>query len=54
MGDREGFAAALGGTLAGSVLGGVMFMVGFVQLGIGQLFYCIRDIAQNSFYLRRL
>jgi hypothetical protein len=27
---------------------------GFIVVGIGQLFYCMRDIAQNTFFLRRL
>jgi len=27
---------------------------GFILVGIGQLFFCIRDMAQNSYYLRRL
>ena len=36
------------------ILGGIFIFAGLFQIGIGQIFYCIRDMAQNSFHLRRL
>ena len=33
--------------------GAATVLVGLMQIGFGQLFYCIRDMAQNSFYLQR-
>jgi hypothetical protein len=38
----------------GLPVGAGLFILGFVQIGMGQLFLCIRDMARNSFHLRRL
>jgi hypothetical protein len=35
-------------------LGLLLVLLGITQIGLGQLFFCIRDMARNSFYLRRL
>jgi hypothetical protein len=43
----------MSGTL-GAVGGGILFFCGLVQIGVGQLFICFRDIARNSFNLQRL
>jgi hypothetical protein len=31
-----------------------LFILGLVQVGMGQLFLCVRDMARNSFHLRKL
>jgi hypothetical protein len=31
-----------------------LFILGLLQVGMGQLFLCVRDLARNSFHLRRL
>jgi hypothetical protein len=42
---------AVGG-IYGLVIGAVMFVSGLILIGFGQLFYCVRDMARNSFLLR--
>lgn len=32
---------------------GLIILGGLFQIGFGQLFYCIRDMARNTFYLRK-
>lgn len=43
----------ISGTI-GAIGGGALFLGGMLQIGIGQLFYCFRDLARNSFNLQRL
>ena len=49
---KEATAMMAGGGLAGLFSGGVMFFGGLILIGSGQLFYCVRDMARNSFLLR--
>ena len=53
-GARTGGAGFLlgGGLSAGIAI--VVFIAGITQIGYGQLLLAIRDMAQNSFWLRRM
>jgi len=46
-------AAILSGGLGLAIAIG-LFILGLVQVGMGQLFLCVRDLARNSFHLRKL
>jgi hypothetical protein len=35
------------------VVAGMVFICGMIQIGFGQLMFAIRDMAQNSFWLRQ-
>lgn len=53
-------AAAAGGSLVAITIGLGLFatlgfvIVGILSIGMGQVFFCVRDMAQNSFLLRKL
>lgn len=40
--------------LMGLAVAVLIMVLGFILVGFGQLFFCIRDQTRNSFYLRRL
>ncbi|MCK4624458.1 MAG: hypothetical protein KAV00_04045 [Phycisphaerae bacterium] len=40
--------------MSGVIMAILCGILGFIFIGVGQLFSCIRDMAQNSYYLRRL
>jgi len=40
--------------VVGLIIGLILILVGIVNIGMGQLFYCVRDIARNSTYLQKL
>jgi hypothetical protein len=42
------------GGLVGAIYGALLMLLGICEIGAGQLFYCVRDMARNSFYLQRL
>jgi len=51
---RGAVLGGLGGGLMGAIFGGMLILAGVIQIGMGQLFYCMRDLARNSFHLQRL
>ena len=52
--DSSGGAILAAGGMMGLLLGAAIVLAGLMQVGFGQLFYCIRDMARNSFYLRNM
>jgi len=49
----DAWVAFAAGT-TGLVIGVLLLVAGFVLVGLGQVFFCVRDLARNSFWLRRL